>query len=502
MASLSELKNESTIAAVAEAPEGNLHYLLFGVIIDVSEPTKVEESKNYITKLKVVDPSFNYKEELKLPKLKFHKFIHVNVFTETPEEAPKVTFIGDIIRLRRFRFKYTSKGEVMGNDTKYANWLVYSGRKGDSEVATSFKKFAKNRDRPLTDYERSRLADLRNWNDSFFFKHSLKYVSWWNDLKETHDAKKKGRHVYEQVDLIIKCKAIDHKKNLIEFADKDGTSFVLAIKDTPSIKVNQIIKLRCVIVTVDVAANGAATRTIKLSNLSSCLLLPPNSWDFRQFDKAVQDAKRSPAKSVKTDALPFVSEYALPDNKKGPKKGKGDHYATAIKKTYAARKPDRVDAVLRALEAPGAHHGQRFVLDGFVAGFTSTDPTKIIKKIGVDDKKVYDLKDDALKDKRSKVIFHFVMQVKDESVEASDKFLNVYVLTGEYESRLFDPWRLLPAHDDISGWKAVKQATLAEFEKRLNALKNPEHRVKLVVELMITKSNKPFLRLVDTIFTA
>lgn len=499
MTSLSELKNESTLAAVAENPDGNLHYLLFAVIIDMSEPTKLEESKNYITKLKVVDPSFNYKEELKLGKLKFHKFVHVNIFTETPEEAPKVQFIGDIIRLRRFRFKYTSKGEVMGNDTKYANWLIYSGKKGESEVSSSYKKFTKNSGRVLTEYEHSRLSDLRNWNDSFFFKHSIKYISWWNDLKETHDAKKKGKHVYEQVDLIIKCKAIEPKRNNIEFVDKDGTAFTLSLKDTPSIKTNYIVKLRCVIVTVDVATNGVATRLIKLSNLSSCLLLPSNSWDYRQFDKAVQDAKKSPAKSVKTDALPFQAEYALPDKKNAKK---GSHYATAVKKTWAARKPDSIATVLKALDSPADHHGAKFVVDGFVAGFTSTDPSKIIKKVGVDDKKVYDIKDDAVKDKRSKVIYHFVMQVKDDSTDSSDRFLNVYTLTGEYESRLFDSWKLLPANDDISGWKSIKQATLNEFEKRLNALKNPENRVKLVLELMITKSNKPFLRLIDTIFTA
>lgn len=469
----------------------------------MSEPTKHEESKNYITKLKVIDPSFNYKEELKINKLKFHKFIHVNIFTETPEDAPKISHIGDIIRLRRFRFKYSSKGEIMGNETKYANWLVYSGRKGDPEISTSFKNFKKNNNRQLTPHEHSRLSDLRNWNDTFFFKHSLKYISWWNDLKETHDPKKKGQHHYQQVDLIIKCRNIDHKKNTIDFVDKDGTGFLLAIKDTPSIKPNQIIKLRCVIVTVDVLPSGASSRQIKLSNLSSCLLLPANSWDYRQFDKAVQDAKKSPAKSVKTDAQPFVNEYALPEAKKGAKKGgKSDHYVTAIKKQYASRKPDRIDTVLKALENKGSNHGQKFVIDGFIAGFTTTEPSKIIKKIGVDDKLVYDIKDDAVRDKRAKIIYHFVMQVKDESVENTDKFMNVYVLTGEYESRLFDMWKMLPSNDDISGWKALKAGALNEFEKKLNSLKNPENRVKLVVEMMITKQNKPFFKLVDTIFTA
>lgn len=498
------MKNESTIAAIADNPTGNLHFLLFAVIIDVSEPTKLEESKNYITKLKVIDPSFNYKEELKLNQLKFHKFIHVNIFTETPEDAPKVTYIGDIIRLRRFKFKYTSKGEIMGNDTKYANWLVYSGKKGESLVSTSFKKYAKNVNRALTLYEEGRLSDLRNWNDTFFFKHSLKYISWWNDLKETHDAKKKGKHTYEQVDLIIKCKGIESKKNIIEFIDKDNVHFFLAIKDTPSIKANQIIKLRCVIVTVDVVANGTTTRHIKLSNLSSCLLLPQVSYDYRQFDKSVQEAKKSPAKSVKNDSLPFINEYSLPDTKsKGGKKGKGEgHYVTAIKKNLNTKKVEKIDNLLKNLENSNSFHGNKFVIDGYIGGFATTDPTKIVKKIGIDDKKLYDIKDESVKDKRSKIIYHFIMQVKDESVENSDKFLNVYVLTGEYESRLFDCWKLLPQNDDISGWKALKQNTYNEFEKRLNGLKNPENRVKLVVELMITKSSKPFYRLIDTIFVA
>lgn len=504
MTSITEIKNESTIAAIAENPTGNLHYLLFAVIIDVSEPTKIDESKNYITKLKVIDPSFNYKEELKLSPLKFHKFIHINIFTETPEDAPKVTYIGDIIRLRRFKFKYTSKGEIMGNDTKYSNWLLYSGKKNDNQPSTSFKKYTKNVNRALTPIEEGRLSDLRNWNDSFFFKHSLKYISWWNDLKETHDAKKKGKHTYGQVDLILKCKSIEAKKNIIEFVDKDNVNFLLAIKDTPSIKANQIIKLRCVIVNVEVAANGSTSRHIKLSNLSSCLLLPIVSYDYRQFDKSVQDAKKSPAKSVKNDLLPFINEYALPDSKsKSVKKGKNEvHYVTAIKKNISIKQPEKIDSLLKNLESSGQYHGNKYVVDGFIGGFATTDPSKIIKKINVDDKKLLEIKDETVKDKRSKIIYHFIMQVKDESVENNDKFLNVYVLTGEYESRLFDSWKLLPQIDDIKSWKNLKENTFIEFEKKLNALKNPENRVKLVVELMITKSSKPFYRLVDTIFVA
>jgi len=93
----------------------------------MSEPYKSEDSTNYTTKLKVIDPSFNYKTVIKNDKIKFHKFVHINIYSETPDKAPVIRFVGDIIRLRRFKFKVTEKGELMGNMQKYSNWLIYSG---------------------------------------------------------------------------------------------------------------------------------------------------------------------------------------------------------------------------------------------------------------------------------------------------------------------------------------------------------------------------------------
>jgi hypothetical protein len=61
MSIVRELRNEATLSSIAQNPQGNSHYLCFAVIIDISEPYKSEESTNYTTKLKVIDPSFNYK---------------------------------------------------------------------------------------------------------------------------------------------------------------------------------------------------------------------------------------------------------------------------------------------------------------------------------------------------------------------------------------------------------------------------------------------------------
>ena len=61
MSELRELKNETTLSAIAKNPDKNPHYLLFGIIIDMSESYKTDRYQNYITKLKIIDPSFNYK---------------------------------------------------------------------------------------------------------------------------------------------------------------------------------------------------------------------------------------------------------------------------------------------------------------------------------------------------------------------------------------------------------------------------------------------------------
>lgn len=153
MTELRELKNETTLSAIAEDPVGNNHYLLFAIIIDISEPYKTEESTNYTTKLKVIDPSFNYKADIDAKNLKFHKFVHINIYSETPESAPRIQYVGDIIRLRRFKFKLTSKGELMGNMQKYSNWLIYSGDMKGAEVSDCYKNYKKNQGRVLNSNE-------------------------------------------------------------------------------------------------------------------------------------------------------------------------------------------------------------------------------------------------------------------------------------------------------------------------------------------------------------
>lgn len=109
-----DLRNESTLGAIAENLDTSKHSCVFGVIIDITEGKRQQKGEPFVTSFKVIDPSFNYKTKINNEKIKFHKFFKINVFNETTDNAPKVAYIGDIIRLRRFNYKVTDRGQIVG----------------------------------------------------------------------------------------------------------------------------------------------------------------------------------------------------------------------------------------------------------------------------------------------------------------------------------------------------------------------------------------------------
>lgn len=503
--SLGELKAETTLAEIALSPETHHHSHFFAVIIDVSEPQKQAENDNFSTRIKVIDPSFNYKAEVKSARLKFHKYVYINIYTETPEVGPKVKNVGDIIRVRRFRFKFTPTGELMGNEVKFSNWLVYGAFAAKNESSISFKQFEKNIGRKLTPDETNRMSDLRKWSHTFFGNNSLMYVNWWTGFRETEDFKAKD---FKNVDLILRVKRVETgRKNSLAFVDRDNRNFELQLTDTPTLKEGDTIKLRCV--DIHVKKEKEVTRSIKITSHSSCLIIPSFFVDFKQFEKSVQEQKRSPAKSTKT-VDPFINDFQVEETgqsksskstpKKGPK-GKEEKYVTAVKKSYNTKKVSTVEELQKLLAKAEDHHGQRFYFKGSIEGFSTTTPSDIIKLMHVDDRKLFKLGETLIHPKRLRAVFAFAMTVQDESGDAETP-LNVYVQTGEYNSHLFTTWKVLPEFDDIQAWQNLKEAKLNEFKKRLEASKGPDNVVRLALELNITKKGNAFFKLIDTIFTA
>lgn len=69
-----------------------------GVILDVTGAYKTYDSIDYVTKLKIIDPSFNYKDN----NTNYKSFIHVFIYSDTPESGPRANRVGDIIKLNNF----------------------------------------------------------------------------------------------------------------------------------------------------------------------------------------------------------------------------------------------------------------------------------------------------------------------------------------------------------------------------------------------------------------
>ena len=94
------------------------------MIIDISEPFRHSDGEDYITKFKIIDPTLNFKAYILNKEIKFHKFVTVMIYSKTLSKSPKVKNVGEILRLRRFEFCLTAKGELIAYQNSFANWML------------------------------------------------------------------------------------------------------------------------------------------------------------------------------------------------------------------------------------------------------------------------------------------------------------------------------------------------------------------------------------------
>lgn len=444
----------------------------------------------------------------------------VHLYSDTVETAPKAKNVGDLIRLRRFHFCLSDRGELIAFETNFANWIIYKGNKGDVMKGTNYKAQweEKNSTRVLTKYEASRIVQVREWAHEFFSQHKIKFITWWSPLIEPQNEKEavKDRVVSTDVDIILKATDVNSKENTIYFVDHGNKRYLLTLKAAPVLQQGKVIKLRCinVIYSEDI-------RVIQLTQKSSCLIVPDFFFDSVEFRRKGASPKQSvaktperfsktPDKSVKSKTperksaavsksptpvrqakADFTSDYDIQAGKKGQES------ITAIKKSCNKMKVTSVRDLLDILEEPQKYQNRRFAVKGYVLGFSEDKVNRLVKKM-VGDKVV--LFDQKAKAAVSKFIYHFTINLKDSSVEDTEETLNAYVLTNEGDQYLFDNWGILPSATDVEAWENLSKAKISSFEKKFASLKHGHHEGKFVLELMITASGKPFFKLYDTIF--
>lgn len=508
--------NEVTIADIANNAELRDKKLSWGVIIDISEPFEYEEKNEHMVKIKIIDPTFNFKEYIENRDIKFHKFVTIQVAAKFLNKCPKIKSVGDIIRLRRFNFVLNDNGELLGYQNVYSNWLVYHGQTGAKTRHTCAHDISKNKGRKLSSAEEGRLFELREWSNNFFQQHSLKNITWTSDLREPTKAEsaKKASYECQNVDLILKASKVLKDKKAIHFVDHRANKYTLFLQAQPALAKNDVIKLRC----VNVLFNKDG-RLINLTENSSCLVIPDHFLDstiFKNNGKITPMSKVTPNRSGKNTPLntkrqanaayPFLAEYDFENDlltKKGKKAKKGGNKnLTIIKSSYANKVPTSVKQLLTILNKPKKYEHQRFVVSGYVLGFSQNTANAIVKKMDIETKKVYTLTQKVPKARQQyiKYIYHFILFLKDASVEGTSKNLNVYVLTNEVEQNLFDLWNTVPTSNDVAAWNGLTKTATKAFEKKLKGLQDLESKVKIVVELLITSTGRPFYKLYDTVF--
>jgi len=220
----------------------------------------------------------------------------------------------------------------------------------------------------------------------------------------------------------------------------------------------------------------------------------------RRHPSVKKDGKYTTPMSTKraaTSLYPFLEGFEYEESLLANKKNK-DNSMTLIKKPYLHKQPTDVKTLFEILENATVYEHNRFVVTGYICGMSDYRLNKVVKKMD-DNGKIYDFDDNSYKG-NLRHIFHFIIFLKDSSVENIDRFLNVYCLTNEADQNLFDLWNILPRGADSEGWEEIEESKVNDFETRFRGLKNPENKIKMVVELLITNTGKPFLKLYDTVF--
>lgn len=511
-----ELGSEITISEAAENLERGSKAYAFAVIIDVCEPFKFEDKEQFVTKIKVIDETFNFQAKIKNRDIKFHKFVTLHLYSPTANDAPKAKNVGDIIRLRRFNFVLSDKGELIAYETEFSNWLIYRGGKDENMKPTSFKTKwnDKNKDRIFTEYEQNRIPEIRTWSHNFFVQNKLKFVTWWTPLIEpTNEAKAiKDRTVTAEVDVILKAVEVKAKETQIFFVDHGGKRYLLKLKANPVLKEGTVVKLRCVNITYE-----EGHRTIGLNHKSSCLVVPPHFQDSVQFnqkpgasprasvgktpDRFSKTPDKSRAKTPADQRTPAASKSPTPSRAAKADAQWTDEYDTPKNSVTGVlknkQKPVTIKKLLQILADPKPHEHKRFLIDGYILSFSNDKVAQIVKKSATNGK-ISGFDEDVKG--VSQYLYHFSVNLKDKSVEDSKEQLVAYILTNSGDQRLFDAWGLLPSQNDVKAWQALPKAKIQSFEKRFTALQQNHQNAQFIVELLFTPAGKPFFMVKDTIF--
>lgn len=478
------IRSESTLSNCAEHPGKHIYRNLFAVVMEITAPLFCENYDKYLTRVKIVDQSFNFMEKSPHESLKFHKFALLNIYSNSLEEVPKINRVGDIIRLYFARFFLTSKGEMACYTDEYCDWQTHSADLPTNAAPLS-RNYSQREYFELSVSEQNYLNFMIIWSQKFLSGNILKDILWWNSYQNQETKSKQNLKIQKNVDLLVKYEQFQVKGNYAVFVDKYGNSFKCnPLKDEDFDK-KGIYKIGG----VSVKQENVKSKVYLLerSNFTGILKLPEFAKDFRNFTILFEEIK----KEQREECL-MVSDLSMFENKENSKT-----QATLIDKRYDNVTINTPAQLVNLLKNPLHNLDSNFVLEGKIKGFSSTNAKEIIKRFILENREVYPFNSIFLKNLASIIIYNFVMQLEIQGV--SD-LLDIYVCSTDTQFNLFEKWNILPEISDLEKWQTISEKTLQKFERKLKKLEIEQMNVKIVVKLLITKTGRPFFKLVDTIF--
>ena len=486
--------NEYTLEMLAKNPDMTLKPNLFVVVIDISEAKKQSNADNFTFRLKVLDQTFNYKEKIDSSIVKFHKFVHLNIYVEDLTNSPSVDLVGSILRIRRFMFKTTSKGELMGSQVKFSNWLLYSGMPNDSIQSYSYRNFYKNKTKELNREEFRKLNEIREWFASFLLQNSLRYICWWTDWKTGREGDEYVQERHEKIDLIVKIleqKKIKNKSILIVY-DREGNKFQMD-SNYDKIKQGDLLKLRCFNLERENPSKGI--RQLQFDALSGCMRIPLESYDGRQFE-TLKNKKLLKKRGIVTNEHIRLKDYEMIPMIKGPL-----NY-DLISALHQERKETKIYSIkalkIKLLNA-ATNNNKIFLFQGRIKHISSYKAISILKKKHIDTGIVREFShiDTTKQERKWRVFFYFILTLNDFK---SNDTIDVYVNTSNEDIPLFNAWNILPNGEDSEGWNDFGKDQMKLFESKLLSLINPNSYINAALKCFCSSKGQKFFKLCDTIF--
>lgn len=499
---------------------------LFAVIIDSTEAFQSKNKERFASKLKIVDPSFNFQEESVNPEVQFTHFSSVYIYSSDERQIPKPKKVGDIIRLRRFNFVVSENGELVGHHQQYSNWLVYDGQDPSNQVV-SYQDIEKNKDRKLTKEEEGQLKSVRKWVTKFLGTNSIHQVAWWNPLREpiVLELAVKNKEKASEVDLVLRTENVDREDKKVTFRDHTGNTYYLILHAVPVLQVGDVIKLKCV--DVYFTKDG---RYVRLTSTTSCLSMPEYSLDYKCYAENFPKSKMPSLEYTNPfrieedednyyntrkkliEKFPFLEDYNFENHLINEryfsleKKNSTEIVSkktTMVTKHYDNRIPVDLETLADVLANPESvdlnqYIFQRFVLRCDLSDIINKKAPSFIKKHCLKCSKTAPINEGAFEccDTLMDLFFHLVFMLEDTSKEGKILQVPCYTVVGK-DSHFFDLWELIPRPDDYQGF--LNWSTVNEFNQKIQALIDMDEKFELVVELKETVDHRLFLNLVDTV---